>query len=317
MRAMKRVGIILLVIFGILILAIVLLIIYGHLKNSNSFIEAGYYENFATDCILEEKYASKGMYEVSTLILEDEDSVIKNHQIWYPKELENMEHVYPMIIVANASGTSANRYEPYFERLASWGFVVVGNQAEHTGKGEALSRSLDALLEQNEDLNSVFYHKIDVENIGIVGYSQGGAGAINAVVSYENGKYYKTIFTGSAAHSVLAANLGWTYDVSKISIPYFMTAGTLKNDTGEDGGIGVAPLSSLVENYDAITENVLKVRARATNADHEDMLTRTDGYMTAWMLYHLQGDEEAGKVFLGENAEILQNKNWQDIQISE
>lgn len=44
------------------------------------------------------------------------------------------------------------------------------------------------------------------------------------------------------------------------------------------------------------------------------MLERADGYMTAWMLYHLQNDEEAGKVFIGDNAEILSNTNWQDIE---
>ncbi len=44
------------------------------------------------------------------------------------------------------------------------------------------------------------------------------------------------------------------------------------------------------------------------------MLTRTDGYMTAWMLYQLQNDEESEKSFIGDNAEILSNANWQDIE---
>jgi hypothetical protein len=32
------------------------------------------------------------------------------------------------------------------------------------------------------------------------------------------------------------------------------------------------------------------------------------------MLYQLTGDEEAGAVFVGENAEILHNDNWQDVE---
>jgi hypothetical protein len=32
------------------------------------------------------------------------------------------------------------------------------------------------------------------------------------------------------------------------------------------------------------------------------------------MLYQLTGDEEAGSVFFGENAEILHNANWQDVE---
>ena len=63
-----------------------------------------------------------------------------------------------------------------------------------------------------------------------------------------------------------------------------------------------------------MSDNVFKIRARATGAEHEDMLLRTNGYMTAWMLYQLKNDEEAGTVFIGDNAEILNNKNWQDIE---
>ena len=36
--------------------------------------------------------------------------------------------------------------------------------------------------------------------------------------------------------------------------------------------------------------------------------------MTAWFMYWLQGDQEAGKAFLGEDAEILSNTCWQDIE---
>ena len=115
--------------------------------------------------------------------------------------------------------------------------------------------------------------------------------------------------------------MGWGYDVSKISIPYFMTAGTGSSDDAGNSEIhnnevfaGVAPLASLVENYDGITADVFKLRARVTGAEHQDMLHLTDGYMTAWMLYHLQDDAEAASVFVGDNAEIFTNNAWQDVE---
>ena len=43
------------------------------------------------------------------------------------------------------------------------------------------------------------------------------------------------------------------------------------------------------------------------------MLARSDGYMTAWMLWQLRGDEEAATVFNGETAEILPIMNSQDL----
>ena len=50
--------------------------------------------------------------------------------------------------------------------------------------------------------------------------------------------------------------------------------------------------------------------------DHGDMLRYADGYMTAWFMYYLKGDEYAGGAFFGDNAEIRTNANWQDTQSS-
>ena len=310
-KVLKIIGIVVL----ILIILLVILSIKGYIESQKPVYEDDYYKDFQSNEELETKYSKLGNYEVSYEEHESENSSIKKIRIWYPKELENNNQEYPMIIVVNASGVPAFRYEPFFKRLASWGFIVVGNEDGQTGTGETTSITLDYMLNISND--SKLYNKIDKNNIGIIGYSQGGAGAIRAVTEFENGKNYKTIFTGSAAYPFLANNMGWNYDTSKIKIPYFMTAGTGKSDdSGKDSSKefgGVAPLSSLIENYDKITDNVFKIRARSVGTEHEDMLVQTDSYMTAWMLYQLQNDKEASKIFVGDDAEILHNKKWQDI----
>ena len=313
---MKKVLKIIGIIFLILIILLVILSIKGYIESQKPVYEDDYYKDFQSNEELETKYSKLGNYEVSYEEHESENSSIKKIRIWYPKELENNNQEYPMIIVVNASGVPAFRYEPFFKRLASWGFIVVGNEDRQTGTGETTSITLDYMLNISND--SKLYNKIDKNNIGIIGYSQGGAGAIRAVTEFENGKNYKTIFTGSAAYPFLANNMGWNYDTSKIKIPYFMTAGTGKSDdSGKDSSKefgGVAPLSSLIENYDKITNDVFKIRARSVGTEHEDMLVQTDSYMTAWMLYQLQDDKEASKIFVGDDAEILHNKKWQDIE---
>ena len=279
-------------------------------------ITEGYYKKFKSDGELEMKYSQLGEYEVSYTEIKSDNESIQKIRFWYPSELETNNRLYPTIMVVNASGTPAASYEPFFERLASWGFIVVGNEDGQAGTGETASITLDAVLNLKE---TVLAGRIDRDNMGIAGYSQGGAGALAALSEYENGKIYKTVFTGSAAYKFMAGNFGWNYDVTKITIPYFMTAGTGKSD---DAGVkditkefaGVCPLESLIENYNSISADVMKIRARATGAEHEQMLMRTDGYMTAWMLYHLQGNEEAGKAFFSDDAEILHNTNWQDIE---
>lgn len=304
-----------------IVIVVLVIIVVGIVKNIVMllipWLSYNYYEDFASNSKLEKKYSGLGNYEVSLVKYKVNDKNIGKVRIWYPKELESTDETYPMIVVVNASNVKALNLKAAFKRLASWGFIVVGNDDSQSGSGETISKTLDYVL--NLDSNSILYDKIDKDNIGITGYSQGGAGAIRAVTEYENSKYYKTIFTGSAAYALLAKNMGWDYDMSKVTIPYFMTASTGVSD---DRGIenietefgGVAPLSALIDNYDGMTDEVFKIRARVKNAEHGDMLVRTDGYMTAWMLYHLQNDDEAKQAFIGDNGEILTNINYQDIE---
>ena len=317
---MKKAMKIVLILLGVILILVIAAFLYikSMLPNGggNNDITEGYYERFQSDAPLEMKYANPGSFETSyTEFISDNESIGKV-RVWYPTELESSGKSWPMIMVVNASGTPASSYEPFFPRLASWGFVVVGNEDGQTGNGKTASITLDFMLNVSND--SILSNKIDYDNMGIIGYSQGGAGAICAVTNYETGIRYKAMFTGSAAYPTLARNMGWEYDASKVTIPYFMVAGTGKSDdSGSDPETsygGVSPLSALTSNYNSISDDVQKIRARAVGAEHEQMLMRSDGYMTAWMLYQLAGDEEAAAVFAGENAEILHNNNWQDVE---
>ncbi len=305
---------------GIIILAVVVLLAVLFIKNiidsNKPYVSDTYYNDFKSSSPLEKKYAGLGSYTVSTVEYKSDNKSIEKISVWYPSELESSDKNWPMIMVVNASNTRVRNYKPFFERLASWGFIVVGNEDPQCGTGETASITLDYML--NLPTDSVLNGKIDKDNIGIIGYSQGGAGAINSVTRYENGSIYKTMFTGSAAFQLLSKNMGWEYDISKVKIPYFMASGTGTSDDsgkyGEGDYPGVAPLHGVKENYDGIPADVFKVRGRITGAEHGDMLVLSDGYMTTWMLYQLQGNEEAGTVFLGDDAEILHNAGWQDVE---
>ena len=317
-KVMKIIGIVLLCIAALVVVLIVVNMIKTAINNKRVWIPDNYYTAFESESALEKKYAGLGEYEVKEFEFDSENKSIDKIRVWYPNEAEDRQ--YPVILVVNASNTAALNLKPAYARLASWGFVVVGNDDRQTGTGETASETLDYVLNLNKDENSELFGKIDEEQIGCVGYSQGGAGAINAVTKFENSDKFTALFTGSASYALLSKNMGWGYDVSQINIPYFMTAGT--GNTDDNGGsihddknlAGIAPLASLVENYDGITADVFKIRARVTGAEHEQMLQKTDGYMTAWMLYHLQGDTEAASVFVGENADILTNNGWQDVE---
>lgn len=316
-RILKIIGIALGALFLVLIVIIAILFVKHQIESSQPILDDNYYESFTSPAPLEEKYARRGSHAVAYTEFDIENSAIDKIGAWYPRDPENGDARYPMIVVVNGSNTRASKYKPFFERLASWGFVVVGTEDPQSGTGETASIALDFML--NDRRSNSLHDRIDADNIGIVGYSQGGAGAIRAVTEYGNSSLFKTMFTASAAYPLLAKNMGWEYDAAKVTIPYFMTAGTGSSD---DSGVkdtstefgGVSPQSSLVENYNDMPDDVLKVRARVAGAEHWDMQVLTDGYMTAWIRYQLQGDPDAASVFIGEDAEILANPNWQDIE---
>ena len=286
-------------------------------------VAADYYQQTPVCGTIEAEYTAMGDYEVSYAEYPALDVLIKQYKIWYPSALEEGSQEWPIVVMANGTGVPASRYEPIFQHLASWGFVVIGNEQQASWQGDGSEGALELLIRLNEDPESAFYQKLDLECVGAAGHSQGAIGAINGVTSQPNGWRYKALYTASTPSSRYAMTLNWNYDVSKIQIPYFMAAGTGLLDAGEEGlpevvedtqEISISPLWSQEENYSLIPNTTPKLRARRTGADHAEMLPWGDGYMTAWFMYWLQGDQEAGKVFVGEGSEILSNPCWQDLE---
>lgn len=284
-----------------------------------------YYKYLETEKDLEKKYSKLGEYEVSFKSFNADSVVFKEYEIWYPTELEKSSNKYPVVVIANGTGITASKYKSFFKHLASLGFVVIGNEDENSRSGESSSKSLDYVLKLNEDKDSIFYNKIDTNNIGIGGHSQGGVGTINAVNNWANGKLYKAMYTASATAPFWGqeGQLGteWAYDITKITIPYFFIAGSGYFDAGkatsieETSGQGICPLYAMKDIYSKLTTEY-KVMGRLIKIDHGETYQKADGYMTAWFMYWLKGDKQAGNVFFGDNAEILTNANWQDVKIN-
>lgn len=312
---MKKFMKIILTILGIIAALIIMFILFLLWAGKQPMVKDGYYNDVQTSVPLEQKYTLKGNYEISYYEQDANNKQWKKYEIWYPTEMETSEGTYPLVVMVNGTGVSASKYKPIFEHLASWGFIVIGNEDESAGNGASAAASLDYILWLNSDSNSMFYGKVDVDNIGIGGHSQGGLGTINAVTAQDNGNHYKVMYAASAPTLQISVDLlKAPFDVSGVNIPCFMVAGTKKVDAGDGKNSGICPLVELQEKYNNISDSVSKIIARRKDTDHGDMLPYADGYMTAWFMYYLQGNQEAGEVFFGDNAEILHNANWQDVQ---
>lgn len=314
---MKKYMKIILIILGVITALIIMFILFLLWAGKQPMVKDGYYNNVKTSAALEQKYTLKGNYEVSYYEQDANNNQWKKYEIWYPTEMETSKGTYPLVVMVNGTGVAASKYKPVFDHLASWGFIVIGNEDESAGSGASAAASLDYILTLNSDSNSKFYGKIDVDNIGIGGHSQGGLGTINAVTAQDNGSRYKVMYAASAPTLQISVDLlKAPFDISGVNIPCFMVSGTKKVDAGDGKNSGICPLVELQEKYNNISDSVPKIIARRVDTDHGDMLPYADGYMTAWFIYWLKGDEEAENVFFGENAEILNNSNWQDVNKS-
>ncbi len=322
----KVIKIILLIVLAVIILIVGgCSVLLGIMNNKNK----NYWKYTETSGNIEAKYTALGGHEVSYNEYDANDATIGKYAVWYPSDLGNSDNKYPVVIFANGTGSTSDTYKAFFKHLSSWGFIVVGNDDKNTRTGASLNSTIDFLMQENENKDSIFYHKIDLENIGIGGHSQGGPAVFNMVTNQEHGDMIKALYAVSATSSYHTAiySDGWEYDISKVNIPTLLTAGTGIWDAGtatskdqvndDKKGIaqGICPLWSLEENYDLLPETTGKVIVRKKNVDHGDSYLQFDGYMTAWFMYWLQNDAEAGKAFFGENAEITSNAQYQDVRI--
>lgn len=295
------------VVGGIILFAVVLLVALLIFLSKRPFVPSNYTNTVKAGGEIEAKYLATGSNEVK-YIEESADDRIKKYEIYYPAELESRSERYPAVVFVNGSGVIGSRYKALFKHLASWGFIVVGNEDESTGDGVSVDQTLMHLIALNEDTDSIFWRKIDTNNIGISGHSQGGAGALRAITVNEHSVAWKAGVALSPTQEELANALGWTYDLEKVNIPLLMLAGT----EGDFETQTVIPFESMKAMFNKI--NAPKAMARRIGAEHGDMLFSADGYVTAWFMWQLKGDSEAAKAFTGHEAELLSNTLYQDQQ---
>ncbi|WP_156812198.1 alpha/beta hydrolase family protein [Alloscardovia criceti] len=300
------------VVIGLIAVPVALAAVFGawYLYSDNKAdIKNGYNKEIETGGEIEAKYLLGGNLTVNKTTFKEENP-IKKVSVFYPEEMENSDKTYPMILVMNGTGGKATKYEPQFEMYASWGFIVVGTQDKGTGTGKTTVKVLNDMLVLNEDEGSLFYHKIDLENIGLTGFSQGGAGVFNVLTKYEEAKYIKTAVPLSPVSEYMTAQVtDYTYDSSLVKCPILIMAGT----EGEFEMDTVIPIELLNEQYDKITSP--KAMARRIGMTHDQMMYSAGGYVMAWFRWQLQGDEEAARAFIGDSPELLNNPDYQGQRI--
>lgn len=248
-------------------------------------------------CPVEQKYHENGPYQVTVHSIDD-------IHVFVPDSAHSVP--LPTVVMVNGTGLKALHYRPVFEHLASWGFVVIGNDDSNAWNGRSALVSLDKAIFQNSIVSSPLYQRIDLDRIGMVGHSQGAMGAINAATEDDR---FKVLYAASCPQKSLAKKLGWSYSMKTISIPTMLVAGTEWIDRH------ISPLDSLLLLAEELPNTTPMLLGRLKGVEHRYVLHEGDAYMTAWLRHFLANDADAAAALASDNPEILNNPRWQDVII--
>ena len=255
------------------------------------------YNSKTYPCPVEQKYHENGPYQVTVHLMDD-------IHVFVPDTVHNAP--LPTVVMVNGTGLKALHYRPVFEHLASWGFVVIGNDDSNAWNGRSAIVSLEKALCQNSMENSPLHQRIDLHRIGVVGHSQGAMGAINAATEDDR---FKVLYAASCPQKSLAKKLGWSYSKKTICIPTMLVAGTGWIDRR------ISPLESLLHLAEELPDTTPMLLGRLNGVEHRFVLHEGDAYMTAWLRCFLANDADAAAALISDNPEILNNPRWQNVNI--
>ena len=250
---------------------------------------------------IESTFATTGSWAVSTQTVGAGPRVA--YTVFYPTDLGANGVRHPLLTWGNGTGSSPDDYAETLSHLASWGFVVVASTSEQTGWGDELLAGVKYLVAQNRQPSSSFYGRLDTTKIGALGHSQGATGALNATIM-ANGLIKSTLAISLPDPFWFLFNRGQMPDFRRLRMPVFFVT----------GGRDFLSTSSAQQDYYNRTQGPAGKAALASGGHNSVQEAGNDllGYVTAWMLYTLQGDDAARAAFVGNGAEINSNPSWQN-----
>lgn len=192
----------------------------------------------------------------------------------------NVEDGTPVIVWGNGTGATPTTYAGGLEHWASWGFVVAAAQTSNAGSGDEM---LDCL---NRLERSSYADSLDFSNVGASGHSQGGGGSIMAASKDNRIK-------ATAPIQPYVIGLGHrTSSQRDQTVPMLLLSG------GSDAvAIPGVHQSQVFRNVPSPV-----VWVTVEGAGHFEPLGSFGdfrGMTTAWWLYQLKDDAEAGNLFTG------------------
>lgn len=223
----------------------------------------------------------------------DFDSLFSGQIIYYPASLPESQETYPVIVWANGTMCAPALYHSLLSKLAAGGYIVVTNTDVMAADGESQRKSIDFILAENENPDSVFFGKVNTGKIGAAGHSQGGRSAVNAAAADER------------IDCVLSlAGSNYTSEAKTLSTPTFFIA----------GGADMMVMASLWVKPAYKNAKGPAVYANLKGAIHTTCCLNPDAYMDYildWFDGWLKDDADALDTFRKGGA-LSRDRDWKD-----
>ncbi len=223
----------------------------------------------------------------------DFDSFFSAQIVFYPSDIKENEEKYPVISWANGTMCPPILYYGLLSKIAAEGYIVVANTQVMSADGTGQIASIDYVLSESENKESALYNKVDTENIGVIGHSQGGRSAVNAAAA------------DSRIDCVLSlAGSNFIEEAQKLSTPTFFVAGELDFIVFAPQWIKTA--------YDECAGTAVYTTLK--KAIHTTCIFNPDAYSdytVKWFDAWLKNDAEAMKIFKAD-GELSTDSSWKD-----
>ncbi len=213
--------------------------------------------------------------------------------VFYPNSIKSSSKKLPVIAWANGTGFSYTIYENLIKSIAEGGYIVVANTETMAADGSAQINSIEFILSENNNKNSVLYNKVNTDKIAVAGHSQGGRGSVNAAVK------------DSRIDCVLSlAGSNYLEEAEPLKTPALFLTGT--SDMIVSSSQWVKPAYDVAKGpavYASLNKGV-----HTTCCTNPEKYTH---YCVKWFDAYLKNDSSAKAVFKN-GGELSKDSNWVD-----
>jgi len=218
----------------------------------------------------------------------------KGHIVWFPESLmTDKAKKLPVLSWANGTGCIPALYYEFLSQVAASGYIIIANTELFAGNGKEQKASIDFLLKEAKDKDSIFYDKVDETKIGVMGHSQGGMSSVNCANIDDRVKVVYSI-----------AGNSYTWDAKKLKVPTFFV-------TGERDLI-VASSIFVKNNYKACTAPA--VYGSVKGAIHTNVTIKPaiySKYAIKWFDAYLK---DGDKSIFRSGGELFKDSDWTDVK---